>query len=938
MGFSIGNKGYLGGGDDEDSDAREDFWEYDPVFNSWTQKADLGGGPKSYGVGFSIGNKGYFGLGQGDGIFPDFWEYDPLADAWAQKADFGGEPSTGAVGFSIGTKGYIKNAADFWEYDPLINGWVQKADFGGTPGGNVGFSIGTKGYIGTSGDLYNEFWEYTQCTGSGLIVYADADGDDYGNVNDSLFVADCNAPPGYVYDSSDCNDGDDSINPAATEICDGIDNNCDGNIDPLYTFYADTDGDGYGDSTNSLLDCTAPLGYVSDSTDCDDTNGSINPAAVEICNEIDDNCNVSIDDGVFQLTCYPDNDGDGYGYASDSILACSPPLGYVANNIDCNDNNASVHPSASVIAWQKSFGGSEYDEAYSIRQTPDEGSIVAGYSESNYGNVDYWILKLNASGIIEWQKYLGGTGGESAHSIQQTTDNGYIVAGSTFSSDGDVSGNHGSSDYWIVKLDSSGNLIWQKCLGGINQDNAVSIEETDDGGYIVAGSSNSNDGDVSGNHGNWDYWIVKLDLSGNIQWQKCLGGSAGEIAYSIQHTMDGGFIVAGYSYSNDGDVSGNYGSSDYWIVKLDASGNIAWQKSLGGSVNDEANSVSQTSDGGFIIAGSTYSNDGDVSGNHGNGDYWIVKLDQSGNIQWQKNYGGSENDLATYIQQTDEGGFITAGRSYSNDGDVAGWHPGYDNFGYLLSDYWLVKLDPSGNLEWQKCFGGSGGDFAYAVQPSTDGQILVAGSSDSNDGDVSGNHGSLDYWIVKLHSFPGGIEICNGLDDDCSGTADDGLIFNTYFADADNDGFGNPNNMIDSCAQPLGYVTDSTDCDDSKANVYPGAQEILSNGIDDNCDGYIDEFGTGLSPHNNPESALSVFPNPTNGEFMVYLQINTKENSEATIEVINQLGQVVWKKTGEVTNGKLNKEIRMYDTATGIYLVRVILNEKVFSGQIVYQK
>jgi len=293
-------------------------------------------------------------------------------------------------------------------------------------------------------------------------------------------------------------------------------------------------------------------------------------------------------------------------------------------------------------------------------------------------------VKLDETGNIQWQKYLGGSDGDGAFSIQQTSDGGYIVAGVAYSNDGDVSGNHGDSDYWIVKLDETGNIQWQKCLGGSREDVAKSIQQTSDGGYIVAGITPSNDGDVSGNHGSADYWIVKLDETGKIQWQKCLGGSDGDGAFSIQQTSDGGYIVAGVAYSNDGDVSGNHGDSDYWIVKLDETGKIQWQKCLGGSSYDEAYSIQQTSDGGYIVAGYTYSNDGDVSGNHGDFDYWIVKLDETGNIQWQKCFGGSSYDYAQSIQQTSDGGYIVAGWTESNDGDVSGNHGN--------SDYWIVKL------------------------------------------------------------------------------------------------------------------------------------------------------------------------------------------------------------------------------------------------------
>jgi len=416
-------------------------------------------------------------------------------------------------------------------------------------------------------------------------------------------------------------------------------------------------------------------------------------------------------------------------------------------------NNKS-HAQAPAIEWQKCLGGTDVDYAKSIQQTSDGGFIVAGYTESNDGDVsgnhglgEAWVVKLNSSGDIEWQKCLGGTDYDWAYSIQQTSDGGFIVAGYTNSNDGDVSGNHGYYDAWVVKLNSSGDIEWQKCLGGTNSDLAFYIKQTSDGGFILAGKTWSNDGDVSEYNGGSDAWVVKLNSSGDIEWQKCLGGIADDWANSIQQTTDGGFIVAGRALSNDGDVLGNHGGSDYWVVKLNSSGDIEWQKCLGGTNWDYAHSIQQTSDSGFIVAGYAHSNDGDVSGNHGNYDYWVVKLNSSGDILWQKCHGGTDNDYAHSIQLTSDGGFIVAGYTHSNDGDVSGNH-GND-------DYWVVKLNSSGTILWQKCLGGTDVDQAYSIQQTSDGGFIMAGRTVSNDGDVSGNHGGYsDSWVVKLTNEP----------------------------------------------------------------------------------------------------------------------------------------------------------------------------------------
>ena len=410
-----------------------------------------------------------------------------------------------------------------------------------------------------------------------------------------------------------------------------------------------------------------------------------------------------------------------------------------------------------AIEWQKSLGGTSDDYAYSIKQTTDGGYIVAGSSYSNdgdvtdnHGNIDFWIVKLNSAGAIEWQKSLGGTGNEEATSIQQTIDGGYIIAGDSDSNDGDITGNHGGADYWIVKLNSAGAIEWQKSLGGSVYDEAKSIQQTTDGGYIVVGGAYSLDGDINGHHGtndneNIDYWIVKLNRTGDIEWQKSLGGTADDYAYSITQTKDGGYIVAGESASNDGDLTGHQGSvlfTDYWVVKLTNAGVIEWQKSLGGTKNEYAYSIQQTQDGGYIVAGSSNSNDGDVTDNKGSDDYWIVKLTSSGTIQWQKCLGGTTYDASSAIQQTKDGGYIVAGLSNSNNGDVTG------NNGYF--DYWIVKLNSSGAIEGQKSLGGTADDEATSINQTKDGGYIIAGYSVSTDGDITGNQGSSDYWIVKL--------------------------------------------------------------------------------------------------------------------------------------------------------------------------------------------
>ncbi|MCP1298066.1 T9SS type A sorting domain-containing protein [Chryseobacterium sp. S0630] len=395
------------------------------------------------------------------------------------------------------------------------------------------------------------------------------------------------------------------------------------------------------------------------------------------------------------------------------------------------------------IQWQKSMGGSNVDLFHFVEPTSDGGYIVSGSTFSNngdltqnFGSRDAWIIKFDFNGNIQWQKLLGGSQAELFHSIWETSDGGYILAGGSSSADGDLTSNNGFEDYWIVKLDSTGDIEWQKSIGGSDRDIAKDILQTSDEGYIIAGTSYSNDGDVLGSHGGSDIWIIKTNSTGNVQWQKSLGSSSAEQVQSIQQTSDNGYIIAATTGNiADGDVTQIYGGSDYWIIKLDSYGNLQWQKSLGGTGFDTANSIQQTFDGGYIVAG-IYERS--IYPYPLSSDYGIIKLASNGDVQWQKFFGGNKSDGAKSIQQTSDGGYIIAGLSNSNNGDVLGNHGN--------TDAWIIKTDNTGTLQWQKSLGGN----AETIRKTVDGGFIIIGYSSSTNGDVSENHGNIDGWIVKL--------------------------------------------------------------------------------------------------------------------------------------------------------------------------------------------
>lgn len=409
-----------------------------------------------------------------------------------------------------------------------------------------------------------------------------------------------------------------------------------------------------------------------------------------------------------------------------------------------------------IILWEKSYGGSKDDIIYSINQTMDDGYIIGCYSMSKDGDVtdhhgsefysDGWVVKLNNTGGIQWKKSLGGTLDDNVNSIKQTLDSGYIVALNTESNNGDVDTNYGVRDSWIVKLDSAGTIQWTKVLGGSSYDEFPVITTTSDGGYIMAIASSSSDGFVKGNKGSYDFWVVRLNNAGDTLWTKSLGGTNSDKPASILQTADGGFILTGDTWSSDLDVTTNKGLSDCWVVKLDTSGNISWQKSFGGSNYDYSSSISQTKDGGYLIGGLTNSNNGDVTKNLGFYDYWLVKTDNNGVLQWQKSLGGSKSDIENSAMQTEDGGYFVAGYTSSNDSNVS------TNYG--LIDYWAVKLDSSGKILWEESLGGTNEDRAYTAIEVPNGGYVIGGYTLSNNIHVSTNKGEADCWLVKLACAP----------------------------------------------------------------------------------------------------------------------------------------------------------------------------------------
>ena len=355
---------------------------------------------------------------------------------------------------------------------------------------------------------------------------------------------------------------------------------------------------------------------------------------------------------------------------------------------------------------------------------------------------------------IQWQGCYGGTDNDYATDIVEH-ENGYLVIGQVASDDGDVTNYHGGwNDVWLMHIDSVGNLLWERCYGGSGPDNSPRIISDNNGYYYIIAATGSNDGDVqSGNHGGYDAWVVKIDGAGQIIWERCYGGLGTEEAPNIKLQSNGNLLISCKTTYASGDVPAHYGAYDAWIFVISPEGEILKNAVFGNDLHNSIYDAIQTSDGGYFFTCKASSTQGMVEGTYHGGqvDVWVVKLDSELNIQWQKLYGGSDDDYGYYglIELND--GYVFLAQTNSNDGDVSGCHPPIGQY----TDVWAVKIDFTGNIIWQRCLGGEGWDFSSDMHQTDDGGFMVFAETKSYYGDVSGNNSwsaNYDIWMVKLNA------------------------------------------------------------------------------------------------------------------------------------------------------------------------------------------
>jgi hypothetical protein len=482
------------------------------------------------------------------------------------------------------------------------------------------------------------------------------------------------------------------------------------------------------------------------------------------------------------------------------------------------------------ITFQKTFGGLGWDNGYSVQQTTDGGYIIAGSTSTNSSGVgNVYLIKTNSNGDTLWTKSYGGWDEDYGICVQQTTDGGFVITG------GSESFGAGSRDVYLIKTAANGDTLWTKTYGGWNSDDGYSIRQTTDGGYVIVGLTSSFGGITN-------VYLIKTDANGNPLWSKAYGGNSNEEGNSVQQTNDGGFIIAG---STESFGVGNY---DVYLIKTNSNGDTLWTKTYGGIYDDHGYSVQQTTDNGYIVVGVTESFGG------GSQDIYLVKTNNLGDVIWTKTYGDTLVDWGDNVQQTTDGGYIIVGSCSYN--------------------VYLIKTNANGGTLWTKIFGGvSNLDYGYSVQQTTDGGYIIAGSTDS--------FGIGNIYLIKTDANGNGG--CNQLDTTTITTS------------------------------PATQQTSPSTIIINPTTIVSNTATIMRSG------GVVTTLCTNVSISeisSNSES-INVYPNPTSDN----LTIETPQ--KATIEIINIQGQII--KTLQTTDNKTSVDVSAL--SGGVYIIKLITGE-----------
>src|ERR1043165_7962912 len=630
-----------------------------------------------------------------------------------------------------------------------------------------------------------------------------------------------------------------------------------------------------------------------------------------------------------------------------------------------------------VKQWDYRYGGTNSEILYALERTSDGGFILGGSSFSDSsadksqpsrGGADFWIVKTDSLGIKQWDKCFGGSDGDAIYSLQQTRDDGFILGGVSLSDSGwdKTQRTRGAGDYWMVKTDRYGNKLWDKRFGGTGNEVFSSLCQTNDGGYLLGGYSVSNIGGDN-TQDNWDtfngsadYWIVKTDSAGNKQWDKRFGGISRDCLNALQQTTDGGYILGGYSESDSsGDkTQQSRGWVDYWIVKTDAAGNQQWDKRFGGTNDDVLYSLQQTTDRGYILAGISRSGPGGdktapfLDTGLDKGDFWLVKVDSAGTKQWDKKLGGTnEEDEFGKVRQTSDGGYLVSGTSYSGpSGDKTESNSSNEQS-------WIIKTDALGNRQWDKTM------HTVHVQFVMDNYTNSLAGGDKTD---AAWNASWDFWIIKycdssFHCNLAPAVVSAGQTTFCANDsteicAPDGMLSyqwntgavtkcitasqagNYYVTVADNNGCTATSNHLAISVYPSPPVTISVSGDTLHAYHATTYQWFLNgNEISGAVDSIYIVQQTGLYAvavtdsngcyaTSNPVAfsglddttvtwpAINIYPSPTTNK----LFIQSKNETVVGLNIYNTSGELIAKVDQPVSAG-----INVADFAAGVYVVEI---------------
>lgn len=555
------------------------------------------------------------------------------------------------------------------------------------------------------------------------------------------------------------------------------------------------------------------------------------------------------------------------------------------------------------LEWEKVYGGSQYEKGNSIIKITDSAFLVLGYTRSldgdvttNLGSSDIWVIKVGYNGEILWQKSYGGSESETGESISKTLDGGFIVGGYSYSNDGHLTENKGYCDGWVVNLDSDGNVMWQISVGGSDEDRIKDIvQSSNDSSFIFVGSTTSVDGDLSANFGGEDIFVGKISKYGELLWVNNFGNVLADDGNELVSDSLGNIYVCGTQYF----VS----SSEFYLLKISPGGNLIWEKNYGGTDYDDCWGLCLTDNNRIYLIGSVYSHDGDVTFHYPGifNDLWLIAIDSTGQLLWDKTLGGSVSDFGHSIVPNGPNSLLIAGGSSTpNNGDVTGHH------GFEYTDFWVLNVDTLGELKWAHCFGGTDVEIAFAIAPINETSVMVTGVTYSFDGDVSFHYPSEfytgDIWVTKIN------ELCSVI---------------PYYADEDDDEYGDPNNYTYSCEAVDGYVLDNTDCDDDNPFIYPGASEIL-NGLDDDCNQLIDDD---VAITDNIDIKCYVYPNPAKD----VITVTKNSNATGTFKIISSTGQVVL--SGVIENAQ--NIINVSSIPAGIFTIHIHFKDNIAANSFV---